>query len=80
MNTGEEEAFGSSVVAVVGAGGGAVAVAAGGGAVAEGAEPLSESEVCVGVGKLSVALRELNSTSACAESVALTETVVTVVT
>jgi hypothetical protein len=35
--------------------------------------------VCVGVGKLSVALNELNCTIAATESVALTDTVVTVV-
>jgi hypothetical protein len=42
--------------------------------------PTSEVVVCFGVGKLRVALRELNRALACAELVALRETVVTAVT
>jgi hypothetical protein len=61
-----KEAFAVSVLTEV-------AVVAGPGA------PLRLVALCVGVGKLSVALRELNCTAATAESVALTDTVVTVV-
>jgi hypothetical protein len=57
-----------------------VAVTPGGGGVAEGTGPLSVNEVCVGVGRAIVALKDWNRTLACAASVALTETVVTDVT
>lgn len=52
----------------------------GGGAVAEGAAPLRDVVACVGVEKLIVALKEVKSALAWIVSVALTETVVIVVT
>jgi hypothetical protein len=57
-----------------------VAVATDGGGVAEGAGPLSGNEACVGVGKATVALKTWNKALASTASVALTETVVMVVT
>ncbi len=45
--------------------------------VAAGVEPTSAVAVCVGVGKERVFLRDSNKALACAEAVALTETVVT---
>jgi hypothetical protein len=48
------------------------------GVVCTGATPLTAVAVCVGVGNASVALKELKSNVACAESVACTLTVVVV--
>jgi hypothetical protein len=45
--------------------------------VAAGVEPTSAVAVCFGVGKERVFLRDSNKALACAEAVALTETVVT---
>lgn len=80
MNTGEGlvvVAVSVEVPGVVGAAAALVATAVV--LVGAGADPLREVVVCAGVDSAIVALKLANSACACAESVALTETVVVVV-